>query len=191
MPPSLATPTPSVGVLRPTESSPSPRKPPMRYLPALGPLLPHMEMLGGLARSHNLPNIMCSLLTLQPWALLVSTGRGRAYGHTIEVGHSLWEEGLGRGSLSRDEPQVARIPSSFHSSHMALGYIRTRNKDCMAPSSKKDGAGAYRIDDSSFLIYFVYISLLRFHLNKILVSTKRSPRNCRIAVMLSHDRWGA
>ena len=127
--------------------------------------------------------------TLQPWALLVSTGRGRACGHAIEVGHSVWEEGLWGGSQSRDEPQVACIPSSSHSSHM--GYTGARNNDCMAPSSKEGGAGAYWIHDGSFLIYFVYISFLRFHLNKILVNTKRSPRNCRIAVMLSRDRWGA
>lgn len=44
--PSLTTPTPILGVLRPTESSASPRKPAVRCLPALGPLFPHAEMPG-------------------------------------------------------------------------------------------------------------------------------------------------
>ena len=67
----------------------------------------------------------------------------------------------------------------------------TREQGLLAPSSKEGEAGAYCIYDSSFLTDFVYISFLRFHLNKILVNTERSPRNCIIVIMLSCDRCGA
>lgn len=57
------------------------------------------------------------------------------------------------------------------------------------PVPRRVRQGVYRIHDGSLFIYFVYISFLRFYLNKILgIKKERSPRNCRLAVALSHDR---
>lgn len=52
------------------------------------------------------------------------------------------------------------------------------------------GAGAYQIHDNSLFIYFVYISFLTFHLNKILgIPKERRPINCQIALTALCDRW--